>query len=328
MSLAIAIVFFVCGLFVITKGGSVLVGSALRLSKVSGINQVIIGATFVSIATTLPEVFVSIFAVAAGNHGIAVGNAMGSMICNIALVLALYIIFMPNRVSRRTIASRATILFFVIAILFLFASNLRITGFEGVVLLFAFVLFLALNIWEAKRDSEKTVKPANQLQLNPAQKKKETIKIILGFLIGQGMLIFGAFVLVRYGEQIAILLGASETVVGLTAIAIGTSAPELITCIESIRKKSGGLALGNVLGSNIISCTLLLGVCSVVGSFSGGNLPISADTVYISLPFLFVISLVAVVPMMFKGRNYRWQGVCLLTLYTLYISYLLVVQPV
>jgi len=318
----LSILLFGGGLYIIIKGGDFLVDAALKLSKASGINQVVIGATFVSIATTLPEVFVSIFAVAAGNHGIAVGNAVGSMICNVALVLALYITFLPTKVSRRAIYGKSVFLFAVTFLVFLFTANLKIGWLEGAVLLILFSLFLFLNIKEAENSTTPSA------SLPPLRISKGNIRaIVLGFLAGQVMLIIGAFLLVDHGERLATSFGISETVVGLTAIAVGTSLPELVTCITSIRRKSSGLALGNVIGSNIISATLLLGLTAIIGDLNG-TFTVSRSTFLVSIPFLFLVYLVAIVPMLLRRRTFRWQGIALLTLYVMYVGYLIVTQPI
>ena len=325
MEVFLSIILFIGGLYVIIKGGDFLVDAALRLNKISGINQVLIGATFVSIATTLPEVFVSIFAVAAGNHGIAVGNAVGSMICNVALVLALYITFLPTKVSRRGIYGKSVYLFVVTLLVFLFTANLKIGWFEGAVLLLLFGFFLVLNIKQAY-DETPIVQPVCQ-ETTPSCKRKNITAIAFGFLAGQLMLCLGAFLLVDHGERLATSFGISATVVGLTAIAVGTSMPELVTCITSIRRKSSGLALGNVIGSNIISCTLLLGISSVIGDLRG-TFTVSQSTFLISIPFLLLLYIVAIVPMLLRRRTFRWQGVALLTLYAIYVGYLVVTQPI
>jgi cation:H+ antiporter len=326
MEVFLSILLFAGGLYIIIKGGNFLVDAALRLNKVTGINQVLIGATFVSIATTLPEVFISIFAVTAGNHGIAVGNAVGSMICNVALVLALYITFLPTRVNRRAIYGKSIYLFAVTLLVFLFTANLKIGWFEGAVLLIVFSFFLFLNIKEAREEHPITPQVCEP-PTTPSCKRRNTIAITVGFLVGQAMLGIGAYLLVDHGERLATAFGISSTVVGLTAIAVGTSMPELITCITSIRRKSSGLALGNVIGSNIISCTLLLGISSVIGDLNG-TFTVSQSTFLISIPFLLLLYIVAIVPMLLRRRTFRWQGIALLTLYAIYVGYLVVTQPI
>jgi len=326
--LALAIILFSLGLFFIIKGGDVLVRAALSLNRVTGINPVIIGATFVAVATTLPEVFVSIFAVAAGNHGIAVGNAIGSMIANIALVLAISLAFMPTAVKRGEVFGKTLFLLLITLVVFLFALNLKVSWYEGLILLAAFTVFLLLTA----RKSQGAEKP---LPLTPlakgetpqSAKKGAYLKIALGFVFGQLMLIAGAFALVENGEKLAHIFGISETVIGFTIIAVGTSLPELTTAVMSIRRKSGGLAIGNVIGANVINCTLLLGVCGIIGDIKGNELPVSRETVFIAIPILFILTVIAVLPLLVRGRASRWQGVVLLGMYAAYISYLMIAQP-
>jgi len=153
-------------------------------------------------------------------------------------------------------------------------------------------------------------------------------KIIIGFVVGQILLCIGAFALVENGEALANMFGMSETVIGFTVIAIGTSLPEIVTAVVSIRQKSGGLAVGTVVGANIINCTLLLGACGVIGGVRGTGVMISRETVFIALPVLLLMTLVAVVPILVKGRSYRWQGYTLFAMYGLYLMYLLIEQPV
>ncbi|MDR0462567.1 MAG: calcium/sodium antiporter [Christensenellaceae bacterium] len=324
MGPALAVLLFVFGLFAIIKGGDVLVRSALDLNRLTGINQVIIGATFVSIATTLPEVFVSIFAVARGNQGIAVGNAFGAMITNISLILGLTLAFTATTIRRREILTKSIFLLLTTMVVFLFSLNLLVSWYEGVTLLGVFVAFLLLNAHESKKH------PEQLCEINPdycAPGRSSWPKIILGFIAGQVMLCVGAFMLVENGEELANIFGISETVIGFTVIAVGTSLPELTTAIASIRRGSGGLAIGNVVGANVISCTLLFGICGIMGDVKGDSLPLSRQTVFVVIPVLFAMTLVAVLPVLFKHRAYRWQGIAALVLYGAFVTYLFCVQP-
>ena len=316
------LVTFSLGLFFIIKGGGVLVRAALSINRVTGVSNIIIGATFVAVATTLPEVFVTIFAVAAGNHGIAVGNAIGSMIANVALVLAISLLFMPNIVRRGEVISKTLFLLIATVVLFLFSLNLRITWLEGLILLVAFLLFLLYTLKESKPTGLCPPSPPVEQSC-----RKIWLKIIAGFFIGQIMLIAGAFALVENGERLAHIFGISETVIGFTIIAVGTSLPELTTVIQSLRHKSGGLAVGNIIGANIINVTLLFGVSALIGDIRGESLPVSRETVFIAIPVLLVMTLIAVVPLLVKGRTYRWQGALLLVTYAAYITYLMLAQP-
>jgi cation:H+ antiporter len=330
MGFILALVLFVVGLFAIIKGGDILVRSAWRLNEKTGINHVIIGATFVSVATTLPEVFVSIFAVLNGNHGIAVGNAFGAMITNISLILGITLAFTAATIDRREVLTKSIFLLLITATVFLFSLNLVVSWYEGVILLGAFVAFLVLNVCENKKQVgagvEGGLPPLRGVGVTPTR-HPQWRRIILGFVFGQTLLCLGAFLIVHNGEEIANIFGASETVIGFTVIAVGTSLPELTTAITSIKRKSGGLAIGNILGANVISHTLLFGICAVMGEINGTALPLSRQTAFIAIPVLFAMTLIAVLPTVFKKRVYKWQGIVSLVLYAAFIAYLFIVQP-
>jgi cation:H+ antiporter len=327
MGVWLALLLFVLGLFLIINGGDLLVKAALLLNKTTGINQVVIGATFVAVATTLPEVFVSIFAVAAGNHGIAAGNAIGAMIANVALVLALPIVLLPGSIRREETLWKTLFLIFVTVAVFLFALNLEISWFEGSILLALFVTFLISNTRPEKGEAKLLETPSPKADEKLAG-RGAWYRILFGFLAGQVMLCIGAFTLVENGENLAHFFNISETVVGFTVIAVGTSLPELITAVTSVRKKSGALAIGNVIGANVINCTLLIGVCGVIGDIKGEYFPVSRETVFVTVPVLFLMTLVAVLPVLLRGKASRWQGVVLLLSYAAYLCYLVVVQPI
>jgi len=325
MAMSLVVVGFCLGLVCIITGGDVLVRAAIKLNKVSGINTVIIGATFVSVATTLPEAFISVFAVMAGNHGIAVGNAIGAMIANVSLVLAVSLVFIPAVIKRGEIIYKTLFLLGILVIVLLFAMDLKISWYEGAILIVAFAMFLFMNYFEEKSKS-RTIETVTSSEILSKNKKNNVswFKIALGFVFGQAMLCVGAYALVENGERLAHMWGISETVIGFTIIAIGTSLPELVTAISSIRGKCGGLAIGNVIGANIINCTLLLGLCGVIG---GSYLPISRETAFVALPVLILMTSVAILPILFRGKAHRAQGITLLGLYIAYVAYLFIVQP-
>jgi cation:H+ antiporter len=328
MGFILALALFLAGLFAIIKGGDVLVRSALKLNEKTGINHVIIGATFVSVATTLPEVFVSIFAVLHGNHGIAVGNAFGAMITNISLILGITLAFTAATIDRREILTKSIFLLLITLTVFLFSLNLVVSWYEGVILLGAFVAFLALNVYESKQKGvQGGLPPLRGVGATPTVTPCKWASIALGFIFGQALLCVGAFMIVDNGEELANIFGASETVLGFTVIAVGTSLPELTTAIQSIRHKSGGLAVGNILGANVISHTLLFGICAIMGEINGTALPISRQTAFVAIPVLFMMTIVAIAPTIFKKRVYKWQGFVSLVLYTAFIAYLFIVQP-
>jgi len=298
-----------------------------------------IGATFVTIATAIPEVFVSVIAVIGGNYGIAVGNVIGGMTANIALVLAISMIFLPtSEVSKKEAIVKSLFMIFAFILVFLFSLDLRITWIEGAILIFFFVAFIMYSVIKSKKASKKNKTTSRQeftkaceastsSSLTKTERRKIWNEIAIGFLFGQVLIVMGAFVLVSNAERLADIMGISETVIGLTLMAFGASAPELTTVIASIRKKSGDMALGNILGSNIINSTLLLGILVMTSYTREGALPIAQITMIIGIPLLIGVSLLATLPMLLRGKTYRWQGIILVSIYALYITLLAIFRP-
>jgi len=153
------------------------------------------------------------------------------------------------------------------------------------------------------------------------EKYPKMIITILFFILGAGMIALGAYALVESAKYISSAIGISEALIGLTIVAVGTSLPELITTITSIRKKNSELGYGNIIGANIINLTLLMGTSGLVSGSAG--LPISFWTYAVSIPLVCVLSLIFVLPLMFKNRSYKAQGIALLTLYVLYLAFLI-----
>lgn len=322
MEFFLSVILFTFAIFFIIKGGDLLVDSSIWFAKVTRIPPMIIGATVVSIATTLPEVLVSTFAVLRGMpaYGIAVGNATGSMICNIGIIIGLAALISPSNVEKRSFGEKAVILGFCTILLAIFCfTGKAISLVEGVVLLLLFVGFIIFNILDAKRNRTKIT-----LEKIPDKKEKAVFKILF-FILGAGLIAVGANLLVDNGMFIAGYIGISSELMGLTFVAIGTSLPELVTTITSIKRKSAALGIGNILGANIINNTLLVGLCGVIAGGSGG-LTMSASTMWITLPALIIITGMLIIPTMIMKRTSKWQGVMILSTYAIYITIMILLQ--
>ena len=316
MSVALTVILFVVGLLCIIKGGDWFVDSAAWMAEVSGIPKFIVGSTIVSVATTLPELITSIIATAQGKVDLAVGNAVGSVTANTALILGVSLIFMAGAIKRREFVPKALILIASAGALFaitLFTGSVGIAG--GVVMLVIFAVYLVENITSAKKTMESK---ENRTPFD----KKELPKRLLFFALGTAGIIVGANLLVDNGSALALLLGVPESVVALTLVAIGTSLPELVTAITAIVKKQGMLSVGNIIGANIIDLTLILPVCSLV---SGGTLTVSPQTWRLDLPVCLGATLVAMVIPMIAKKFYRWQGAVLVAGYAAYMAVLVLV---
>lgn len=318
------------GIALLIVGGNWFVSSAIDFGKKTKIPSIIVGATIVSIATTLPELFVSTISAARGSFGLSIGNAAGSVICNTALIAGLSMAFMPTIIKEKDSPIKYWILIASTLLLFAFSMTFRdsrvIAWYEAVIFLAIFALFMTVNIVEAKNTTQ-------QLKLESLSKKKKNIptedlskikwwKIILFFILGAAGVAGGAILTVNNAEAIAKSLGISDTFIGLTIAAIGTSLPELVSTIISIKKKNSEIGYGNIIGANILNITLIIGLSGVISGKTG--LAVSTLTFAVSLPFIIVITGIFLLPIILKQKTYRWQGITLLSLYGVYMTYLIV----
>lgn len=318
---------FAIGIVLIVKGGDWFVDGAVWVAEVTRIPRFIIGATIISVATTLPEIIVSTIAAVDGHKilvsgigdyiaasqdkvGMAIGNGIGSVICNTAMILAIGIIFMPIAIKRKDFAPKACLLIAALAALFLLSMNGSFTLVGAAILMLIFALYIFENIRSAKRT------PDEAATERPATDRTSVIVNILRVVGGAAGIVIGSQLLVNNGSNIAASWGVSEAIIGVTLVAVGTSLPELVTAIASIVKKQSSMSVGNVIGANVIDTTLILAVCSFV---YGGNLPVSAQNIYLDFPVAILVSLIALVPTIIRKKFSRWQGVLLLVIYLAYL---------
>ena len=313
-SLAVIILLFILGLVFIIKGGDWFVDAAGWIAEVSGIPRFIVGATIVSLATTLPELFVSCIAASKGQADMAIGNAIGSVTANTGLIMALSMVFLPSALKRKDYLFKSVLLMGTVALLWLLCSDGTLPMARGVIMFAVFAVF----IWENERAAKKSSE--NETVSKPEKPTRETVlRHILLFVLGAAGIVIGSNLLVDNGTLLAQRLGVPENVIALTAVAIGTSLPELVTAITSIVKKEASLSVGNVIGANLIDTALILPVCSLI---SGGTLHVSPATVRIDMPVCLAVTMIALIPALISQRFRRWQGVVLIAIY---VAYLLVV---
>lgn len=344
MQTVLMYVLFAIGLVLIIKGGDWFVDSASWIAEVLGVPKFVIGATIVSIATTLPEMIVSIQATAKGNVDMAAGNAIGSVTANTAMIMGVFIVCMPFAIKRKEFAPKAIMMFFASAALVLgciFTKQETIT-FEGetnlyyrlsligLIVLFAIFVFFFIENLASMKKSETQIEPSPEnigLQeeddIVPSKEtatKNDWFKNIIFFVLGAAGIVVGADLLVNYGTLIAQSLGIPQRVISVIAIAIGTSLPELVTTITALRKKVGALSVGNILGANIIDLTLILPICSFISMGKGtGALAVSVSSVTIDMIVCLCAIAVAVFPTIITKKFNRWQGVVMLAGYVGYV---------
>ncbi len=318
---------FVVGIVLIVKGGDWFVDGAVWVAEVTRIPKFIIGATIISVATTLPEIIVSTIAAieghgilvsGVGNYiaasqdkvGMAIGNGIGSVICNTAMILAISIMFMPIAVDRMDFAHKSFLLIAAMLALFAFSLSGSFSIAGGLVLLAIFAVYIADNIRSAKGSTSEDDGE------RPSTDKKSVIMNIEKVVVGAAGIVVGSQLLVNNGSKIAASLGVSEAIIGVTIVAVGTSLPEFVTAITAIVKKQTDMSVGNVIGANVIDTTLILAVCSFI---YGGKLPVSAQNIYLDFPIAIIVSLIAAVPTVIKKKFSRLQGVLMLIIYIAYL---------
>ena len=299
------------GLVLLTLGADLLVRGAGGLGRTFGLSGLLVGLTVVAFGTSAPEVAVSIGASAAGRGGIAVGNVVGSNIFNVLVVLGLSSLILPMAIERQLVRLDVWVMLAVSMLPVPLALNGIISQREGVLLLVLLVLYLGLLGWVTKRDNSDAL-----LDALPARSDSTLMNL---FLIGVGIggLVFGADLLVDGASEIARTFGVSELVIGLTLIAAGTSLPELATSVVASFKGERDMAVGNVVGSNIMNVLAVMGAAAVTN-----DLPIDPGILRFDFPIMIAVALVCVPIFFTGGRISRLEGGVLVFYYVLYLTYL------
>lgn len=236
MHILLVILLFAVGIILIVKGGDYFVDAASWMAEVSGIPKLIVGATVVSFATTLPELLVSAFAAAQGKVDMSIGNAVGSVTANLGLIMAIALICMPTLIKRRDYMLKSCLMLGAALFLVIFGAGGELALIPSILLLVVFIVAMAENIHEARlgmREEEREEEAG--LKQKPAP--KEIALNIIKFIVGTVGIVLGAQLLIDNGSELARFIGVPERIIGVTIIAIGTSLPELVTTITAIAKK-------------------------------------------------------------------------------------------
>lgn len=312
----VPVLLFIVGLLFLIKGGDWFVDGASALARRFHLPELLIGATVVSIGTTLPEVMVSTMSALSGHGEIAYGNAIGSVICNAALIAAITIAVRPGKVAPKTLKT-PVVFFFLAAAIYCVAAYVmgRFTRPMGILMLAMFVAYMVVNVMQMKNA------PAE-----PAPSEEEEmslVKTLVLLVVGAAVIAVGANLLVDNGTLIAQALGVPESVIALTFVALGTSLPELVTAVTSLIKGHSDLSLGNVVGANVFNLVLVSGVSVTLAPFS---VPQSAtlfgmnSSLVLELPVMLLVMLILTVPALLKGRLSRPQGILLLVIYAAFCA--------
>ena len=302
------VILFVVGLVLICLGGDRLVDAAVAIAKKLGIPQIVVGATIVSLGTTLPEILVSTTAAFDGSAAIAAGNAFGSIICNTALIAGLTQTIRPSKKVEVSSLSWRSIFYFTVVIL------LNICGYVtgafgrpvGIILLVLFVVYAYLNVIRASSEG------GNEESSESVDKVSIPVQILI-LIVCAACLFVGANLLVDNGILIAQAVGVPERVIAITFIALGTSLPELMTSVMSLIKGYENVGLGNIIGANLLNMLLVIGIPSAIA-----GIPLERSAVMVDMPISCLVMAVLIVPILIRKKSSRLQGIALLCIYAVY----------
>ncbi len=310
-----SIFFLIVGFVLLVIGGEFLVKSSVALSLKLHFSKIVIGMTVVSFATSVPELLVSLNAALSGAPAIAINNVVGSNIANIGLVLGITAMIGSIGVEASFYKIHWPVMLLFSGMFYYFLWNdHQLTAFEGVVLFIALLVFTVYLI----QGQRKAIVPIEHLEeVDDALAVFTNFKIGLWLLIGATALYFGSEWLVRGATELALQLGVSEAVIGVTMIAIGTSVPELAASVVAAVKKEKAISLGNLIGSNIFNIGSVLGLTSIIKS-----IPVTAPSILSrDILWMFLFALIVLVLALLPKRNQinKIKGGALLLLYGVFI---------
>lgn len=308
-----SVLLFALGLVLLIKGGDWFVDGATGIARRFHLPDIVVGATVVSIGTTLPEVMVSATGAMLGQGSMAYGNAIGSIICNTALIAAISVAWNPGPVNVKTM-KMPVIFFFASAVLYCVAAYLlgEFPRWMGIVMLLIFTVYLVINVRQGLKN------PDSAEAVEEEEKPKTLVQDLIWLVVGAALIAFGADLLVEHGTIIAKELGVPETVIALTFVALGTSLPELVTTITSLKKGHASLGIGNVIGANVLNLVLVSGLAVTLAPFQvpvGKILMGHNASLVLDIPVMLCVMLLLTVPALIRKKLERWQGIALLVIY-------------
>lgn len=314
----IPVLLFALGLVLLIKGGDWFVDGATGIAHRFNIPELLIGATVVSIGTTLPEVMVSATSAISGHGEIAYGNAIGSVICNTSLIAAITVAVKPSEVDPKTLKI-PTLFFFIAAIIYALVAYT--SGFfarwVGILLLVLFVVYMVINVKAVKNMPKEEIPEDDKTESNTMTKD------IVLLVVGAVLIAIGANLLVDNGTLIAAALGVPEAVIALTFVALGTSLPELVTAITSLVKGHSSLSLGNIIGANLFNLVLVSGLSVTLRPFAipqDSMLFGKITSLVLDIPVMFAVMLLLTIPALKRAKLSRWQGITLLLIYAAFCT--------
>lgn len=320
--MALYILLLIVGMVLLVKGADWFVSGSSAIAKALKIPPLIIGLTLVSMGTSAPEASVSINSAVNGMNNMSIGNVVGSNIFNTLLILGVSSLIVPLSVSKDIKRYDIPVMVCIYGVLLLFGfviTPLKLDIFESVTLLALFAAYTVFLIIRAKKANKGLALAGGSSTPQTAEKKKRPIAVsIILAAVGLAGIIFGGDLVVDNASDIAKAVGMSESLVGLTIVAVGTSLPELVTSITASVKKENDIAIGNVIGSNIFNIIFILGLSSTIS-------PLALDkSALVDMLVMFGSGVILLLIALFSKKMQRWQGAVTLLLYIGYLTYIII----
>ena len=320
--MAVNILLIALGFVLLVKGADFLVDGASGVAKRFHIPEIIIGLTIVSIGTSMPELFVSITSAIDGYSDMAIGNVIGSNLCNLLLILGISATINPIIFKKETKLIEIPICLGV-SIVFLILANIgnSISRIDAIILIALFIGFICYTIMMAKKgeDFDEISEEEKQRSAEEGKKRKIIVNIIY-IIVGIIALKIGGDLVVEYSEKIAKMFNVSDKIIGLTIVAIGTSLPELVTSVTAALKKNSDIAIGNIIGSNIFNMLLIIGAAAAIS-------PMNYNTSYNLQMGILIVATIVLGIFPYTDRKDEMtisNGITYLMLYALYMAMLFV----
>jgi cation:H+ antiporter len=299
------------GLVLLTAGGELLVSGAGKLAKRLGMSSLLIGLTVVAFGTSMPELFVGLIALFQDHPDILTGNVIGSNIANVGLILGICAIITPLPVRFKSVSRELYIVLAATLVVFIVAWHGSFPRFLGFVFV-AFLIFFTVQSFrqEARNKTSTRLEPGG----DNANELSSLSSILLVTIIGLGFLPLGSIFFIKGAVDIALHFGVSELVIGLTLAAVGTSLPELASCLAAIRQRQTKILVGNIIGSNLFNLLMVLGFCGLLVPF-----PMSSSLLFRDIPIMFSLSAVLLPILAVQQGLNRLHGFILLLSYICYL---------
>lgn len=300
---------FILSLMAVTVGSDWLVEGAVELASLWGVSQIVIGATIVSLGTTLPETLISAFAAYQGKGDVIAGTALGSIIFNTAVILGLAAIIRPPKIKGRELFYKAGTMVGVLILFGLLIIDLHISRANSLLLALILVLFLGSNMWNGTKNNEGERIPAT---------KSDLTKHFLHLIVGSAFVVGGAHFLLESGVEIARVFGVPEAIIAVTLFAVGSSLPELVTAVTAAKKGHTDLVLGNVIGANTLNIIFVVSTAGLIRPFS-----LSPNVLKVDIPVALGVMAVLLLPAVYSKQISRKQGVLTILSYIVYLTFIM-----